>query len=723
MKIAVYAIAKDEAAHIDRFMAAVADADVVFVADTGSTDDTVARLLNRGAVVKEITVTPWRFDVARNRALSLLPEDVDVCFSLDLDDLVQPGWRAAIEAAWAPGVTRLSYDFVLTHTADGRPDFVYTTARIHARRGYHWEHAIHEEVAPDDAATERVVPCTVRVDHYPDDSKSRAGYLPLLEVAVAEEPESYRHAYWLGREYVLHGRHEEAIAELQRAVALPTATWMQHRRGMMDLLSKSNAALGRQQEAERWLLRACAEGPGEPETWGALAQARYDNQDWAGGLFAARRALATADLGPWRERAEDLASVCAWNIGAKDLARVHVAAALRLAPTDPRILGNARLMGVVDEPGGGIGVASAGGTTPFPDPVAAPPFRLVSTTLSGNSQEIIGDALRSVVDWVDWCLVIDTGISDDTLQIAREIAGEKLVVRHFPWQEDFAAARNFALQAAHELGAAWAITLDTDERIDVGAVDVRAALLATTAGSLHVKQASGTYGKERFFRLPARGRYSGPTHEAYLRDGGGSETLAGVVFAELDKSAEQYRRKAERDIAILSRHTEEHPNDPRWFYYLGDSYAGLERHEEAIAAFRACANLNGWDEESAWAMYRAAECLIKLGRPVEAIEASALGMARHAGLAELPWLAAYAAWQAGRPAQAVYWARQSIAMGHFAGAGERVPRIGFRHPPALWEGPYDVLRFALRQLGDDAGADEAEELFAQALADREDEED
>jgi hypothetical protein len=110
--------------------------------------------------------------------------------------------------------------------------------------------------------------------------------------------------------------------------------------------------------------------------------------------------------------------------------------------------------------------------------------------------------------------------------------------------------------------------------------------------------------------------------------------------------------------------------------------------------------------------------LLKLDRPEEAVEACAVGMGKHAGLAELPWLAAYASWQAGRPAQAIYWARQAIAMGHFAGAGATVPRIGFRHPPALWEGPYDVLRFALRATGDVAGANEAEQRFQAARAAR-----
>ncbi len=349
-------------------------------------------------------------------------------------------------------------------------------------------------------------------------------------------------------------------------------------------------------------------------------------------------------------------------------------------------------------------------TTPHPT--------IVATTLSGNAEKDIGDALRCVIDWVDWCLMIDTGISDGTLRIAREIAGPKLAVRTFPWSDDFGAGRNFALAAAHDLGADWAMTLDTDERLDVQGLDVHQALREATVDTLHVAHAAGTYVKERFFRLPARGTWRGPTHEAYT-GGGDVATLPLMVFDELGKDAEHYRRKAERDATILARHLAHHPHDPRWHYYLGDSLAGLERHEEAIVAFRACAELRGWDEESAWALYRAAESLLALGRPVDAIESCAEGMSRHAGLGELPWLAAYAAWRANRPEQAVYWARLSIMLGYYLGSGATVPRIGFRHPPALWEGPFDVLRFALRRTGDEAGADEAERMYQAAKAARE----
>jgi glycosyltransferase involved in cell wall biosynthesis len=111
MKIAVYAIAKNESQFVERFCEAAKDADLIFVADTGSTDDTVDKLLSMGATVQIIHISPWRFDDARNTALALLPDDIDVCMSLDLDEVLQPGWREEIERVWTPGTNRLRYGF------------------------------------------------------------------------------------------------------------------------------------------------------------------------------------------------------------------------------------------------------------------------------------------------------------------------------------------------------------------------------------------------------------------------------------------------------------------------------------------------------------------------------------------------------------------------------------------------------------------------------------
>ena len=72
MKIAVCAIAKNEADFVPRFCESAKDADLILIADTGSTDGLPEVAREHGAEVHHICITPWRFDLARNAALALL---------------------------------------------------------------------------------------------------------------------------------------------------------------------------------------------------------------------------------------------------------------------------------------------------------------------------------------------------------------------------------------------------------------------------------------------------------------------------------------------------------------------------------------------------------------------------------------------------------------------------------------------------------------------------
>ena len=74
MKICVYAIAKNEEQFVDRWMDSMREADWVCVLDTGSTDRTVEKLADRGAIVCREIIEPWRFDAARNRSMDLIPQ-------------------------------------------------------------------------------------------------------------------------------------------------------------------------------------------------------------------------------------------------------------------------------------------------------------------------------------------------------------------------------------------------------------------------------------------------------------------------------------------------------------------------------------------------------------------------------------------------------------------------------------------------------------------------
>ena len=83
VKICVYAICKDESKFAERWMRSMSEADEIFVLDTGSQDNTVQLLREAGAKVWEEKIVPWRFDVARNRSLELVPEDTDICVCTD----------------------------------------------------------------------------------------------------------------------------------------------------------------------------------------------------------------------------------------------------------------------------------------------------------------------------------------------------------------------------------------------------------------------------------------------------------------------------------------------------------------------------------------------------------------------------------------------------------------------------------------------------------------
>ena len=71
-------------------------------------------------------IDPWRFDVARNLSLEMVPEDYDVCIALDLDEVLVKGWKEIILNNWKEDTTRLRYNYIWSHDEYGKP---------HATRG------------------------------------------------------------------------------------------------------------------------------------------------------------------------------------------------------------------------------------------------------------------------------------------------------------------------------------------------------------------------------------------------------------------------------------------------------------------------------------------------------------------------------------------------------------------------------------------------------------
>lgn len=340
MKVAVYTIAKNEEQFVQRWYESAKYADGLFILDTGSSDRTVEIAESLGVTVKTMIVDPWRFDVARNASLDMIPDDYDWCIALDMDEVLVEGWRESLEKL-SPKTTRPRYKYTWSWEANGKPGLQYGGDKIHRRYGYVWKHPVHEVVTP----CHEEVPewCDLEIHHHPDSSKSRGQYFPLLELAVQEDPENDRNAHYLAREYFNHGMMDKAEAEFQRHLALPTARWGPERAQSCRYLYKITKNVF-------WLEEATRQAPGRREAWVDLAVHYYEHEEWQDCLDAAVKALSIkekpleylTEAFAWGDLPHDLAAVAAYRMGYFYEAKHHGMEAMKLSPYDERLHGNYR---------------------------------------------------------------------------------------------------------------------------------------------------------------------------------------------------------------------------------------------------------------------------------------------------------------------------------------------------------------------------------------------
>ena len=358
MKVAVYNISKNEEQFVKRWADSAKDADLILLADTGSTDRTVEIAKECGVEVVEIKVDPWRFDVARNASLEAIPKDFDYCIALDVDEVLLPGWRKGIEKAHAAGITRPRYKYVWSWNADGSEGLTYGGDKIHARLGYKWRHPVHEVITFDttmvpegsgmlaQSETQQWYP-EIEIHHHPDHTKSRGQYFGLLELSVEEDPDDDRNAYYYARELYFH-KHDEknyqkAIAEFKRHLALPRAVWPPERAKSMRYLAELEPHL-----RETWLLRACAEAPDRREGWVELSLYYHDQGRWEACLAASKRALDIKEKPleylceepAWGSLPWDLAAVASYNMGIMWQALEYGEKAVEFEPQNERLVTN-----------------------------------------------------------------------------------------------------------------------------------------------------------------------------------------------------------------------------------------------------------------------------------------------------------------------------------------------------------------------------------------------
>ena len=275
--------------------------------------------------------------------LALIPRDFDVCISLDLDEVLQPGWREEIERVWTAETTRLRYMF------DWGAGIAFYYEKIHARQGYMWHHPCHEYPVPDGRITESWAQTDMLLAvHKPDPTKSRGQYLDLLALSVKEDPDCPRNAFYYARELSFHGQWEKSIEACETYLKLPRAIWMNERCYAYRVMGRCHSELGHPYDAERAFHLAAAEAPNTREPWCELAMLMYRQHRWAECFAYANRALQitdrqmvyTVDPEVWGAQPHDLASIAAWHLGLSSVSIEQAQLAVDKAPWDDRLQKN-----------------------------------------------------------------------------------------------------------------------------------------------------------------------------------------------------------------------------------------------------------------------------------------------------------------------------------------------------------------------------------------------
>jgi glycosyltransferase involved in cell wall biosynthesis len=204
----------------------------------------------------------------------------------------------------------------------------------------------------------------------------------------------------------------------------------------------------------------------------------------------------------------------------------------------------------------------------------------------------LADCLASLHGLADEIVVVDTGSVDNTAAITRAHGAR---VHDVPWQDDFAAARNAALDRC---SGEWILYIDADERVRPAAREHLFRMLADPGfGGCYVRLVAKAgrlpYREMRLFRSDPRIRFTGVIHEniwpalrRYLAATGRGLGETGLVLDHVGYEGDQTRKHA-RNLPLLLKALEHDPSHTYCWYHLGAIRRALGDPTGARAALQA----------------------------------------------------------------------------------------------------------------------------------------
>ncbi len=209
-----------------------------------------------------------------------------------------------------------------------------------------------------------------------------------------------------------------------------------------------------------------------------------------------------------------------------------------------------------------------------------------------DEEELLEGCLESIRDWVDEIILVDTGSTDRTVEIAEQYGAK---IFHQPWEGNFSKHRNYSIEQA---SSDWIFIIDADERFEVDDLKIVRPLLGDqncNIISINVFNVYGDNNEEktflpsvRFFRSETGLRYEGIVHNVLTLK---PETVVHRTPARIrhlgyDLSKEKMQKKAERTSALLEKQLEENPDNAFALFNYAQLLCGLREDDLTVHADR-----------------------------------------------------------------------------------------------------------------------------------------
>ena len=550
-------IVRNEGANLASSLSSLAgQVDEIIVVDTGSTDETIAIARKFGA--KVFTVN-WEEDFSAARNAALEKAEGEWILFLDADEYFSPetaaNLRAFVQEQQGANLLMIYMRNIDSQSGESLLDF-YAPRLFKRLPGVHYVGRIHEQLRLNDSLLEPVLfvePMKLTLIHMgysPEVSHKKAERnlkMLLAEIKASKTPELYY--MYLAETYDGLEQSDKAMYYARLDIDSGKKNVSYASRSYKILLRILASRPARYKERLEIARRACQDFPDLPEFHADLAECLAYNLDFAEAVQEAEIAvhlfedyhgvepcLFTAEAVEILRHRQEV-----WQVVVKRMAEIKISACL----------------------------------------------------IAVNEEHDLPGYLANAAGFVDEYVVVDGGSKDRTVDIARKADCH---VVESPWQNDFAMARNTALDNA---AGDWAVVMDADERVvnpekvrpllafyDITRPDAD-ALMVTIINIDEDDENRELYRfpYTRFVRLLPELRYEGRIHEQLRRSGGSVNLVQDdyrVQISHTGYSTRRIQRKLQRNLQLLQLEVKEHGMCSCHYRYFAEIYMGVGNAKLAL---------------------------------------------------------------------------------------------------------------------------------------------